>query len=100
MMEAGSFSEMMVHSHHTTWHHILEDSNLHSHCHENLKSHMIMLGIFWKKKKELGITIKASIRFDVLMPMSVMMVFWDVTPYSLVTFQRNLLSLFSGQKSH
>lgn len=51
MMEAGSFSEMMVHSHHTTWHHILEDSNLHSHCHENLKSHMIMLGIFWKKKK-------------------------------------------------
>lgn len=101
MMEAGSFSEMMVHSHHTTWHHILEDSNLHSHCHENLKSHMIMLGIFWKKKKkELGITIKTSIRFDVLMPMSVMMVFWDVTPYSLVTFQRNLLSLFSGQKSH
>ena len=43
-------SHMMVHSCHTTQHHILQDSNLYSHCHENLKSHMSMLGLFWNKQ--------------------------------------------------
>lgn len=50
IMQAESFSEMMVHLYHTTQHHILQDSNLYSHCHENLKSHLRMLGIFWNKQ--------------------------------------------------
>jgi hypothetical protein len=46
IMHAESFSEMMVHSYHTTQQHFLQDSSLYSHCHKNLKSHMRMLGIF------------------------------------------------------
>lgn len=48
-----------------------------------------------------GITIYVSTRFDVFMPETVIMIiFWDVVPCSLVTFQRSLLSLFSEQKCH
>jgi hypothetical protein len=39
MMEAASTSETSVNFYQTTWHNNLEDSCLHTCCHENLKSH-------------------------------------------------------------
>jgi hypothetical protein len=39
MMEAASTSETSVNFYQTTWHNNPEDSHLHIHCHENLKSH-------------------------------------------------------------
>ena len=92
IMQAESFPEMMVHSYHTTQH-------LYNHCHENLKSHMRMLGILWNKQTWYhNISIN---KIYVFMPKTVIMIiFWDVVPCSLITFQRSLLSLFSEQKCH
>jgi hypothetical protein len=41
VMEAGGSSETLVSFYQTTWCNVLEDSHLHTHCHENLKSHLI-----------------------------------------------------------
>jgi hypothetical protein len=41
MMEAENTSETFVNFYQTTWHNIPEDSHLHTHCRENLKSHQI-----------------------------------------------------------
>jgi hypothetical protein len=38
MMEAARTSETLVNFHQTTWSYNPEDSHLHTHCHENLKS--------------------------------------------------------------
>jgi hypothetical protein len=40
IMEAVSTSETSVNYYQTTWHYNSEDSNLHTHCHENLKSYL------------------------------------------------------------
>jgi hypothetical protein len=42
-MEAAGFSKTPSLLHHTTWCHIPEDSHLHSHQHDNLKSHITYL---------------------------------------------------------
>jgi hypothetical protein len=41
MMKAVYTSETSAHFNVTTWHYIPEDSKLHTHCHENLKSHIL-----------------------------------------------------------
>jgi len=38
-IEAAGSSETFILIYQTAWHHIPEDMYLHSHCHENLKSH-------------------------------------------------------------
>jgi hypothetical protein len=38
LMEEVSSSEMLAKIYQTTWHYIIENSTLHSHCLENLKS--------------------------------------------------------------
>jgi hypothetical protein len=43
MTEAVRISEMSAIFNVTTWHYIPEDSKLHVHCRENLKSHMTVL---------------------------------------------------------
>jgi hypothetical protein len=40
MMKAVSTSETWVNFYQTTWRNIAEDSHLHTHCHDNLKSHL------------------------------------------------------------
>jgi hypothetical protein len=40
MMEAVSISEMSVNFYQATEHNIPKDSHLHTHCYENLKSHI------------------------------------------------------------
>jgi hypothetical protein len=40
MMEAGRTSETLVNFYQTTWHYNPEVSHLHTHCRENLKSHL------------------------------------------------------------
>jgi hypothetical protein len=40
-MEAADFSETSVCLYQTPWHHIQEDSNIHSWCNENIKSHSL-----------------------------------------------------------
>jgi hypothetical protein len=42
MMEAACTSETSVDIQLRTWQYIPEDSELHTHCHENLKSHTII----------------------------------------------------------
>jgi hypothetical protein len=42
-METAHDSKMLVTVYETTWHCIPQDSNLHSHCHDNLISHGIFL---------------------------------------------------------
>jgi hypothetical protein len=39
MMEAARTSETLVNFYQTTWHYNPEDSHLHTHCRENLKSY-------------------------------------------------------------
>jgi hypothetical protein len=46
MMEAVSISETSVNLYQTTWYNIQEDSHLHTHCCENLKSHLKITKIF------------------------------------------------------
>jgi hypothetical protein len=41
-IEAIHSSEMLATTYNTTWHHSLEDHNLHFHFHKNLKSHIIL----------------------------------------------------------
>jgi hypothetical protein len=41
MKEAIQTSETLVKFYQSTWHYNPEDSHLHTHCHENLKSHHI-----------------------------------------------------------
>jgi hypothetical protein len=41
MMEAVGSSRMLITICQATWHHNLEDNNIHSYRHENLTSHMI-----------------------------------------------------------
>jgi hypothetical protein len=41
MMEAAQTSEMLVNSYQSTWRYNPEDSHLHRHCHENLKSYLL-----------------------------------------------------------
>jgi hypothetical protein len=41
MLEAVSTSEMSVNFYYTTWRNNPEDSHLHTHCHKNLKSHLL-----------------------------------------------------------
>jgi hypothetical protein len=43
MMEAARTSETLVDFYQTTWHYDPEDSHLHAHCHENLKSYMSLM---------------------------------------------------------
>jgi hypothetical protein len=40
MIEAASTSEMLANFYQTTWHYNPEDSHLHTHHHENLKSYL------------------------------------------------------------
>jgi hypothetical protein len=40
LMEAARTSETLVNFYQTTWHYNPEDSHLHTHCHENLKSYL------------------------------------------------------------
>jgi hypothetical protein len=41
MMEAASNSETSVNFYHTAWQKNPKDSHLHTHCHQNLKSHLL-----------------------------------------------------------
>jgi len=98
IMQAKSFSEMMVHSHHTTQHHIL-------HKRPSLQTlpwePQIPHENVWNILKQTWYQIYTSTRFAVFMPKTVIMIiFWDLVPCSLIAFQRNLLSLFSQQKCH
>jgi hypothetical protein len=43
MMEAASTYEMVVNFYQTTWYNSPEESNLHTHHHENMKSHVHIL---------------------------------------------------------
>jgi hypothetical protein len=43
MMEAARTSEMSVYIQLRTWQYIPEDSELHTRCHENLKSHKVLV---------------------------------------------------------
>jgi hypothetical protein len=42
MMEAASTSEMSVNFYQTMWHNNPEGCHLHTHCCENLKSHLVI----------------------------------------------------------
>jgi hypothetical protein len=59
MMEAVSTSEMSVNFYQTTWRNIPEDSHLHTHRQENLKSHPVtmLFYILQKKKRERESTV-------------------------------------------
>lgn len=45
-MDVVGSSKKLVHFYQTTWHDIPADSNIHRHCHENLKSHKIR-NVMW-----------------------------------------------------
>jgi hypothetical protein len=48
MMQAASTSETSVNFYHTTGSNNPEDSHLHTHCHENLKSHCLIFAVTTK----------------------------------------------------
>jgi surface polysaccharide O-acyltransferase-like enzyme len=45
MMEFVWTSETLVNLYQSTWHYNPEDSHLHTHCHENLKSYMMVMNL-------------------------------------------------------
>jgi hypothetical protein len=80
-MEAAGSSETLLTIYQTTLRHISEESNLHSHRHENSKSLALNLCVSYIGKdpyKGAG-----NIKFEVLTKMSIMITaFWDATPCS------------------
>lgn len=51
-MEATDSCDTLVTLYQITWPHIPEDSNLHRHCHANLKSQIVNQKVSWDRTKQ------------------------------------------------
>jgi hypothetical protein len=94
-MEAMCFSQTLVDFQWTTWHYIPEDSTLHNHHCENLKSYRInsvyagyLSGLQGEERKEEGRMVVKSCIFWDIMPCSPLKVNQHVTLKHRLAFNR------------